>query len=157
MGTFEMNGFTLDGAEYWPYVGAEDIDYPDAILWGFYPEKDVDFEGTPNPDTPTDAAMDCAHIAYDELRGFLAAPPPELQQAVGGSVTNRFYLWVNDYTRAADPYPPGVRPSRLWYWTRNPPVEGRIPGFWKWEATVTHDGTCTTPQPDQIAKYLAEL
>ena len=33
-----MNGYTLAGAEYWPYIGKDDIKYPDDVLWGFYPD-----------------------------------------------------------------------------------------------------------------------
>ena len=39
MDTFEMNGYLLAGAEYWPYVGRDDIKYPEEVLWGFYPAK----------------------------------------------------------------------------------------------------------------------
>ena len=41
MESFELNGYQLTGAEYWPYSGTEEIRYPEDVLWGFYPEKGV--------------------------------------------------------------------------------------------------------------------
>jgi len=68
----------------------------------------------------------------------------------------RFYLWTNDYGRAAVPYPPGVREARLWYWKRKQPEPPKPPGYWKWEASVTQDGTCHVPQRAQIEQFLAD-
>jgi hypothetical protein len=33
---------------------------------------------------------------------------------------------------------------------------GRIPGFWKWETTLTRDGRCLVPERAQIDAYLTE-
>ena len=34
MSSFDLNGYTLTGAEYWPYAGTADINYPADVLWG---------------------------------------------------------------------------------------------------------------------------
>jgi hypothetical protein len=162
MATFEQNGYLLAGAEYWPYVGSKDIDYPAAVLWGFYPEKGVvpPGETDPNPDTASPAAVACAQKAYAALRAFVASDPPALRKIVelgaDQGYVPRFYLWTNDYTRADEPYPPGVREARLWYWKRKTPEPPKPPGYWKWESSLLRDGTCTIPQPAQIEAYLAE-
>lgn len=164
MDTFTINGYLLAGAEYWPYVGTAEINYPDAVLWGFYPEKGVIGPGetTPNAETATPKAVACARTAYDALRAFLQADPPKLRQIVERGAAKgyvpRFYLWTNDYTGAATPYPPGVREARLWYWKRKEPAPPKPPGYWKWESTLTQAGVCQIPQAAQIEKTLdAEL
>jgi hypothetical protein len=98
----------------------------------------------------------CAHRAYRELRAWLATRPAGLHEAVRRGASRRFYLWINDYSQASEAFPHPVRESRLWYWERTPPVRGRVPGFWKWEATLTLDGRCRTPDPAQIDRYLDE-
>lgn len=162
MDTFEMNGYTLAGAEYWPYVGKEDIKYPDEVLWGFYPMKGEIARGEeePNVDSASAAAVACAEQAFAALQVFLAKNPPQLREIVergaNAGYVPRFYLWTNDYTRAADPYPPGVREARLWYWKRKEPAPPKPPGYWKWEATLTQHGECLVPNSPQIETYLAE-
>jgi hypothetical protein len=162
MDTFTIHGYLLAGAEYWPYVGTEDIQYPEAVLWGFYPVKGElgPGETEPNADSASPAAIACAQTAYAALRAFVSSDPPKLRAIVlrgaDQGFVPRFYLWTNDYTRAATPYPPGVREARLWYWKRAVPVAGRPPGYWKWEATLAQSGECTIPQPAQIEKYLDE-
>jgi hypothetical protein len=162
MDTFEMNGYVLAGAEYWPYVGKEDIRYPQDVLWGFYPEKGVIVPGEtePNADSATREAIDCAQQSFTALQVFLAKNPPELRKIIelgeAQGFVPRFYLWTNDYTRAATPYPPGVREARLWYWKRKQPEPPKPPGYWKWEATVDQHGVCSVPRTEQIDQYLAE-
>jgi hypothetical protein len=162
MASFELGGYTLAGAEYWPYVGTADIDYPADVLWGFYPERGVAPVGEtePNADAARPEAVACARVAYDALRAFLASDPPALRRIVEVGADQgyvpRFYLWTNDYGRASDPYPPGVRPARLWYWKRKAPEPPKPPGYWKWESTLTQAGECTIPQAAQIEQYLAE-
>jgi hypothetical protein len=162
METFEINGYVLAGAEYWPYIGKEDIRYPQDVLWGFYPEQGVipPGETDPNPDSATREAVDCAQQSFAALQVFLAKNPPALRRIVEvgepKGFVPRFYLWTNDYSRAASPYPPGVREARLWYWKRKQPEPPRPPGYWKWEATLTQLGVCQIPQPAQIEKYLAQ-
>jgi len=153
---YELHGFSLDGAEYWPYVGDRDIDYPKDVLWGFYPEAGVVFEGEAAAAAPTAAAQACALRAYRELRTWLETDPARLHEAARLVGSSRFYLWTNDYSKASQPYPFEVRPNKFWFWERKPAVIGRIPGFWKWESTVMQDGRCLTPAPEQVAAYLEE-
>ena len=160
MAEFTANGYELSGAEYWPYVGTVDINYPDEVLWGFYPEKGVlaNGETTPNVGTSSPAAVACAARAYAELQAFIASDQPMLRNlaadAAGAGYDNKFYLWTNDYSRAADPYPPGVRPAKLWYWKRREPKPDRPPGFWKWESTLDQKGVCHTPDVKVADEYL---
>jgi hypothetical protein len=162
MASFDLNGYTLTGAEYWPYAGTADIDYPGDVLWGFYPEKGVAPPGEtdPNPDSARPEAIACARQAFDALHAFLASDPPKLRKIVelgaDRGYVPRFYLWTNDYGRAADPYPPGVREARLWYWKRKQPEPPKPPGYWKWESTLTQAGACTIPRAEQIEQYLTE-
>jgi hypothetical protein len=162
METFEMNGYVLAGAEYWPYVGKEDIRYPQDVLWGFYPRKGeiAPGETEPNADNASKEAIDCAQQSFAALQVFLSKNPPTLRKIneLGESkgFVPRFYLWTNDYTRAATPYPPGVREARLWYWKRKQPEPPKPPGYWKWEATVDQYGVCKLPSTEQIDQYLAE-
>jgi hypothetical protein len=162
MDTFTINGYLLAGAEYWPYVGADEINYPDAVLWGFYPRKGEIGPGeeTPNVDTANPKAVECARTAYDALRAFVQSDPPKLRHIIERGTDKgyvpRFYLWTNDYTRAATPYPPGVREARLWYWKRKEPAPPKPPGYWKWESTLTQAGECQIPQPAQIEQALTD-
>jgi hypothetical protein len=166
MKTFETpDGFKLSGGEYWPYVGTADARYPEDVMWGFYPKKGEmpPGETDPNPDTASKAAVACAERAYGELQKFLAAPanrPKDfdlvVEEGKDQGVTRLFYLWTNDYTKAADPFPPGVRPARLWYWKRKTPDPKRPAGYWKWESTLTQKGECKTPNLDEAATYLRE-
>jgi hypothetical protein len=160
MTTFSINGYELTGAEYWPYVGTAEINYPDAVLWGFYPQAGVIGPGetTPNAETASPKAVVCAEASYAALRAFVQSNPPKLREIVKRGADKgyvpRFYLWTNDYTRAATPYPPGVREARLWYWKRKEPAPPKPPGYWKWEATLTQAGECQVPRADQIEKQL---
>lgn len=161
MDTFTQGGYELSGAEYWPYVGSADIKYPEEVLWGFYPEAGVvpPGETDPNPGTARPEAVACARTSYAALRAFIASDPPVLRRiielgTVRGDVVPKFYLWTNDYGRAADPYPPGMREARLWWWKRKQPAPPRPPGYWKWEATLTQGGACQIPSTAQIDAYL---
>jgi hypothetical protein len=162
MEAFSINGYLLAGAEYWPYIGKDDIRYPDDVLWGFYPERGEipPGENDPNPDSASAAAIDCAQQSFAALQVFLARNPTELRRIVELGETQgyvpRFYLWTNDYSAAADPYPHGVREARLWYWKRKQPAPPKPPGYWKWEATLTQTGECMLPRASQIEAYLKE-
>ncbi|MCX5745141.1 MAG: hypothetical protein NT062_21865 [Proteobacteria bacterium] len=162
MASFELGGYTLVGAEYWPYAGTADLDYPTDVLWGFYPVAGelVAGEDAPNKRSASPAAIACAERAFAELHAFLASDPPTLRAIVArGTVQGfvpRFYLWTNDYTAAATPFPPGLREPRLWYWKRKTPAPPKPPGYWKWESVVTQRGDCLTPAPAQITRYLAD-
>ena len=164
MASFTLNGYTLTSAEYWPYTGTEDIKYPEAVLWGFYPEKGIVPEGEtdPNPASARPEAVACAEKAYAALRDWLGTDPPVLKKIVAaktadGTMVPRFYLWTNDYGLAASPYPPGMREARLWWWARKQPEPPKPPGYWKWESVLTQSGECIIPQQPQIDQYLAEM
>jgi hypothetical protein len=161
MDTFEINGYVLAGAEYWPYIGKDELRYPDEVLWGFYPVRGqiAPGETTANSDSASREAIACAEHAFSALQVFLASNPPRLRRVVQlgerrGLYTPRFYLWVNDYSRAAEPYPHGVREARLWYMQREEPAAGTPPGYWKWEASLMQDGKCHVPGASQIEQYL---
>ena len=156
MRPFELNGIILAGAEYWPYRGNKKPDYPADVLWGFYPEKDVVFEGDKSPAAATPEAIECAERSYAALRTWAASPPKAFHQAVNQGRSSRFYLWINDYSKANTPWPHDIRPNKFWYWQRNPTVRGRVPGYWKWETTLTPEGKCLIPALDQIETYLAD-
>ena len=164
MTTFTTNGFSLAGAEYWPYAGTAEIKYPEEVLWGFYPAKGVVAPGEKDPNA-ADArpeAIACATRAYSALQAFLDKPHPKLVRIIElgkitGDVVPRFYLWTNDYGLAATPYPPGVREARLWYWKRKTPEPPKPPGYWKWESTLTQSGECQIPHPEQIERFLTEM
>lgn len=162
MDAFTINGYLLAGAEYWPYVGKDELRYPEEVLWGFYPAKGEipTGETEPNPDSARPEAIACAETSFAALQVFLAANPPQLRRIIelgeAEGYVPRFYLWTNDYGRAAEPYPPGVREARLWYWKRKQPAPPKPPGYWKWEATLTQTGACQVPRKDQIEAYLAE-
>ena len=158
MQEFSANGLELSGAEYWPYHGTTSINYPDDVLWGFYPTIGEPAD-EPSPASATPAAIACAETAFQKLQTFIAAENAGFHRVVtlGAShlISNKFFLWTNDYSDAATPYPDGVRAARLWYWTRNPQVPGRTPGYWKWESVLTQDGQCLIPDDAQIADYVA--
>jgi hypothetical protein len=162
MAAFADGGYELSGGEYWPNIGDKETAYPEEVLWGFYPKKGVTppDETDPNVDDATPAAIACAERAFAELRAFIKSDPPELKKIVadGGPAgySNKFYLWTNDYTRATDPFTPGARPAKLWYWKRKTPKEGRPPGFWKWESSVSQKGQCTTPDLVEAKAYMTK-
>ena len=164
MASFTVSGYTLTSAEYWPYTGEKDIDYPAEVLWGFYPEKGVVPEGEtdPNPASARPEAIACAEKAFAALHDWLATDPPVLKKIVAahtadGTMVPRFYLWTNDYGRAASPFPPGMREARLWWWARKQPEPPKPPGYWKWESVLTQSGECVIPHQPQIDQYLAEM
>lgn len=164
MSSFTLGAYTLTGAEYWPYVGSEDIKYPEEVLWGFYPVKGEvpPGETDPNPASARPEAIACAQQAFTSLQAFIASDPPLLKKIVqhgelDGTIVPRFYLWTNDYGRAATPYPPGVREARLWWWHRKVPEPPKPPGYWKWESVLTQSGECKIPQQPQIDAYLTEM
>ncbi len=158
MRPFTDKGVSLTGGEYWPNRGVNKTKYPDDVLWGFYPEKGVVFEGEAAKASATPAAVACAERSFAALKAFIASDPVKLKQAAQKVpfTSARFYLWVNDYSEASAEFPHPVRWGRLWYWQRKPQVTGRIPGYWKWETTLTRAGECEFPKEPQISKSLDE-
>ena len=113
----------------------------------------------PNATDASRAAVGCAKKSYAALKQFLAGDPPAIKEAVTRGaeqgITGKFYLWTNDYQRATATVVP--REARLWYWKRVEPDSKRPPGFWKWEATLAQDGTCTVPSQPQIDEALEKV
>ena len=156
MGPFLESGYILAGAEYWPHRGSTPAKYPEEILWGFYPHEGEVFEGSAATATATDAAMKCAEQSYAALKAWLPTATDALAKATATGKAPRFYLWVNDYTEADDPFPADMRQAKLWYWARDPGVAGRIPGYFKWETVVNQKGECSWPQAEQAMAFLNE-
>ena len=158
-GPFTFEGVALSGAEYWPRRGDAEPNYPEDILWGFYPTKGEVFEGSLTVASATEAAIACMEESQAALHTFVKSHHGDLEAIARNAPKTRsprFYLWVNDYSTASDPFPGDVRPARLWFWQRKPAVVGRIPGYWKWETTVLQGGQCTYPATDQAEAFLAE-
>lgn len=156
MGPFVESDSILAGAEYWPHRGSTPAKYPEEILWGFYPHEGEVFEGSTASATATDAAIACAEQSYAALKQWIPTATDALAKATATGKAPRFYLWVNDYTEADDPFPADMRQAKLWYWARKPAVAGRIPGYFKWETVVNQKGECSWPQPDQAMAFLSE-
>ena len=156
MGPFERSGFILAGAEYWPHRGSTPAAYPEEILWGFYPHEGEVFEGSPAVATATEAATKCAEASFAALQAWIPTATEALTAATAHGKAPRFYLWVNDYSEADDPFPAEMRQAKLWYWARNPAVAGRIPGYFKWETVLDQKGECHWPEPTQAMAFLKE-
>lgn len=156
MGPFLESGYILAGAEYWPHRGSTPAKYPEEILWGFYPHEGEVFEGSAATATATDAAMKCAEQSYAALKAWIPTATEALAKATATGKAPRFYLWVNDYTEADDPFPAEMRQAKLWYWARDPGVAGRIPGYFKWETVVDQKGECSWPEGEQAMAFLNE-
>ena len=141
----------LTGAEYWPFVGDSPPDYPADILWGFYPEEGVMFDGEVMSASASDAAVACMEQSHAALQVFIqrhAAALTEAAHAAPEETSTRFYLWVDDYSAASDPFPTDMREAKMWYWQRDPAVLGRIPGYWKWETVLRQNGECDIPDAE---------
>ncbi len=156
MGPFLETGYILAGAEFWPHRGSTPAKYPEEILWGFYPHEGEVFEGSAAVATATDAATACAEQSYAALRAWIPTATDALAGATATGMAPRFYLWVNDYSEADDPFPKPMREAKLWYWARDPAVPGRIPGYFKWETVLDQTGECRWPQSDQAMSFLTE-
>lgn len=156
MAPFAHGGFALAGAEYWPHRGSTPAKYPEEILWGFYPHEGEVFEGSAAAASATSAAIDCAEKSYAALQAWIPTATDALAGATAGDKAPRFYMWVNDYSEADDPFPADMHEAKLWYWARNPGVAGRIPGYFKWETVLDQKGECRWPDAAQAAAFLSE-
>lgn len=154
MGPFAHSGFILAGAEYWPHRGSTPAKYPEEILWGFYPHEGEVFEGSAAVATATTAALQCAEKSYAALQAWIPTATEALAKATSGDKAPRFYMWVNDYSEADDPFPADMREAKLWYWARETGVAGRIPGYFKWETVVDQKGECRWPDAAQAQAFL---
>lgn len=133
MGPLDLNGYQLVDAQYLNFIGDAPVRYPEGVLWGFY-----------NPDA-TDAAKACAGAAYRQVKAVLGANLPTWREAARLGVTTKIYLWINDYTRATCKIE--RRPAVLAHW---PHEKDYAYGSWKWIATLTQEGRCFVPDPQQI-------
>jgi hypothetical protein len=140
MQSFTVNGFSLSGAEYWPYIADQEFNYPDDVLWGFYPEQ------------ATEKAVACATTAFQRLQAFLNSNPEKMKKVVELGATRRFYLWTDDYTTASANR--ARRKNSMWHW--NSGDHDYAKGYWKWESVVTQTGECHIPQDAQIDAALTE-
>ena len=154
MAPFDANGFILAGAEYWPHRGSTPAKYPEEILWGFYPHEGEIFDGSAAVATATAAAVKCAEKSYAALQAWIPTAAEALTRATADGKAPRFYLWVNDYSEADDPFPADMREAKLWYWARESAVAGRIPGYFKWETVVDQKGACHWPDAAQAHAFL---
>lgn len=149
----------LTGAEYWPSVGDFPPNYPTDILWGFYPEEGVMFDGEVNGASANAAAVACMEQSHAALRVFIESHASLLVEAARVApeeTSSRFYLWVDDYSAASDPFPTEMRTAKMWYWQRDPAVSGRIPGYWKWETVLLQNGECSIPDAEAATLALQE-
>jgi ribosomal protein L30E len=153
MKPFETKDMTLVGSEYLYYSLNEKSELIEGGDDGFYPQKGVYLEGEPATKTPNPTVMACAEKSYEAFKKW-SANLPQAFQATIKQTPPMFWLMVNDYSEIKQPIREKTRDAGLWYWKRNPAVLGRVPGYWKWEATVTQEGKCTIPNAEQAIKYL---
>lgn len=150
MREYNLNGFELSGAEYWVFVASKEFSYPDDVLWGFQGEQKND----ETPGQAPELAKECALQAYNKLNRFYKNPPKGMKELIEiGGATRRFYLWVNDYTLAAESEE--ERPNNFWHWNRGPKDYSK--GYWKWESTLNKKGECLIPDDAQIEARIEEI
>lgn len=150
MKEYSLNGFELSGAEYWVFVEAKDFAYPDDVLWGFRGE----FKNDETPGQAPELAIECGLQAYNKLNRFYKNPPAGMKELIEkGGTTKRFFLWVNDYTKAAATEE--ERPNNFWHWNRGPKDYSK--GYYKWESTLNKKGECLLPDDAQIAARIKEI
>jgi ribosomal protein L30E len=153
MKPFETKNMILVGSEYLYYSMNEKSELIEGGDDGFYPQKGVYLEGEPATKTPNPTVMACAEKSFEAFKKWSVNLPQEFQ-ATTKETPPMFWLMVNDYSEIKQPLKEKTRDAGLWYWKRNPAVLGRVPGYWKWEATVTQEGKCTIPNAEQAKKYL---
>ncbi len=150
MKEYTFNGFELSGAEYWIFVEGKDFAYPADVLWGFLGEQKND----ETPGAAPQLAIECGLQAYNKLNRFYKNPPAGMKDLIEkGGTTKRFYLWVNDYTKAAASEE--ERLNNFWHWNRGPKDYSK--GYWKWESTLNKKGECLLPDDAQIAERILEI
>ena len=128
MGTFYINNFSLYSSHYLPFIGNFQFQYPESLVWGFY-SSDV-----------SKKAQLCAERGFKELVTKVSNwPVLETAVRVQG-YSNKFLLWVNDYTFST---PSRLnRTAGLWFWASD--FSSRK-GFWVWEVTLSQAGLCSYP------------
>lgn len=150
MHEYNLNGFELTGAEYWVFVEGKEFSYPDDVLWGFQGE----FKNDETPGQAPELAKECAVLAYNKLNRFYKNPPKGMKELIEvGGATKRFFLWVNDYTKAAANEE--ERSNNFWHWNRG--TKDYSKGYWKWESTLNKKGECLLPDDAQIEERIREI
>ncbi|MBH48986.1 MAG: hypothetical protein CME71_12530 [Halobacteriovorax sp.] len=132
----------IGGMEYWPFDDAiPGSPYPDRVLWSYG-------EGS-------DLAKKCMLQGNQLLVSWLKDDNHPVTKAlkeykeIGG--TADFFMWTNDYSKAPAQAARGMRKSHVWWWSGS---GSDTSGWLKFESTVSPDGTCSNPKPEQIVSYL---
>lgn len=123
------NSMTVKSCEYWVFEGNVPFRYPDDVTRGFYPPEIA-------PST-----VSCAEQGFDQIVAYLKSDPEELQSAIALGITRSIILSVNDYTLAATDR--ATRGPKLSHWGLDRDLSQ---GYWRWEVTLTRDGSCTLPR-----------
>lgn len=131
----------IGGMEYWPFDDSiPGSPYPDRVLWSY--------------DEGSSAAKKCMLEANKKLVGWLKDESHPVYKAlvhyreIGG--TPDFFMWTNDYTKAPQ-QASRARRNRVWWWSGS---SSETSGWLKFESTVLPDGTCKTPEAEQVVSYL---
>lgn len=153
MKPFSTKDMILVGSEFLYYTVDEKGVQKEEVNDGFYPEQGVYIDGEKGTFTPNEKVMDCAKKSYLAFKKWAATLPPAFM-ATAKNTPPMFWLMVNDYSGIKTTLTEKKREAALWYWKRDPAVTGRVPGYWKWEATLTQDCKCEIPNEAAAIKYL---
>lgn len=157
MHPFTKNNLVLSGSEYLVHTIKEAPKKQELlILQGFYPEKNVIYQGEPAPATADKELLACAEKSFEALQKWFKNPPAEFQATVALGIPPLFWMMTDDYSAIKEDLIEVQRPAQLWYWKRTPSVTGRVSGYWKWEAVLTQDCKCELPDEQQIRQFLKE-
>ncbi len=126
------------------------------VLEGFYPDKHVRYQSYYPPSTASPELIRCAEKSYQALVKWIENPPVEFNQTIKNGTPPLFWMMTNDYTSIKESIEK-KRDSGLWYWKRNPSLNGRVPGYWKWEAVLNEKCECVLPNQKQVIEYLKEF
>jgi hypothetical protein len=153
MKPFATKDMILVGSEFLYHTMDEKGVQKEEVNDGFYPEQGVYIDGEKGTFTPNEKVMDCAKKSYDAFKKWSAKLPPAFM-ATTKNTPPMFWLMVNDYSSIKTTLTEKKREAALWYWKRDPAVIGRVPGYWKWEATLTQDCKCEIPNEAAAIKYI---
>ena len=128
-----IGAMTLRTAEYWVFQGNLPFRYPDDVIRGFYPAE-IEEE-----------TILCAEQGFEQVKAYLKSAPEELTRAVQLGVTRSVVLSVNDYRFAS--HDRVLRNPRLSHWGLDRDLSS---GFWRWEITLSQEGTCMLPRIQTI-------
>ncbi|KNC68918.1 carbohydrate-binding protein [Pseudoalteromonas ardens] len=146
----EIKGYTISGAEYLPILGYEEFAFPNHVQWGFYGELNTYGHNVEIPGN----TLACAESSYAALSEFLVSLPQEFETLKDLGATRRVYMWVTDYSAAT--LDRATRPSSFWHVNSGGPMDFSK-GYWKWEAVVKQDGTCSIPTKEQAIQFAQRI